>query len=389
MAQSSAGGGVSGTEKDMKFGFDISDLHAGRADGTTRYTFELAKRFPTLAPDVDWHYFSSGNPVKSPLATTGSSATRNVQWHISLWPRYWTQSRLPIDLYRERPDVLFMPIQQLPFIRPGKMKTVCVVHDLAFHIYPEQFTYKDWALQHIFSAYAVREADAIIAVSQATANDIAKYYGRSSGVYVVHHGVDHERFKPPTEQEGQASWEKLTHTYPKLAKPYLLYVGQIQPRKNLIRLIEAFERLTTPTQLVIAGAYGWLNEPIYDRIKMSPAAERIVQTEQVPEELLPVLYGHAEALVLPSLYEGFGMTILEAMAAGCPVVTSTVSSMPEVAGGAAVLVDPLSVDDIVRGITEARERRVELIAAGKERAQSFSWDRTATETLSILQTACQ
>lgn len=374
----------------MRIGFDISDLHAGKADGTTRFTFELAKRFPELAPDVQWLYFSSGNPVKSLLATTGSSATRNVRMHISTWPRYWTQSRLWLDLYKHKPDVLFMPIQQLPYIRPGGMKTVSVVHDLAFHIYPEQFTYKDWALQHIFTSYVAARADHIIAVSQATADDIAKYYGRTDKVTVIHHGVDHKRFLPPqSEEEKTASWAKLLEWQPLLKKPYILYVGQIQPRKNLIRLIEAFEVLSPSSdegvaQLVLAGAHGWLNKPIYDRVKSSSRSSVILTPGRVPEELLPALYWHADVLVLPSLYEGFGMPLLEAMACGVPTVTSHTSAMPEVVGGAAVLVNPMSAEDIGRGIERARADRNRLVAAGISRAAKFSWETCAQRTLSLL-----
>src|SRR5581483_10885512 len=123
------------------------------------------------------------------------------------------------------------------------------------------------------------------------------------------------------------SWHTLMATFPKLAKPYLLYVGQIQPRKNLIRLIEAFERVhpeRPELQLAIAGAHGWLNAAIYQRIKKSPAQDKIAVLGRVTDQLLTPLYWHASALALPSLYEGFGMPILEAMASGCPVVTSNV-----------------------------------------------------------------
>lgn len=364
----------------MKIGFDISDLHAGRADGTTRYTFELAKRLPRLAPEHEWIYFSSGRPSKN-----YSLPTTRYQLVTSPWPRYWTQSRLWLDLYKYRPDVLFMPIQQLPYIRPGPMKTVCVVHDLAFHAYPDQFTYKDWALQHIFTAYVAREADHIIAVSAATAHDVAKCYGRTEKVRVIHHGVDHRRFRPPaSEEEKEIAWHTLRQWRPQLKRPYLLYVGQIQPRKNLLRLIEAWEKLPDVC-LVLAGAHGWLNKSIYDRAKSSSRSHQLLLTGRVPDELLPALYWQAEALVLPSLSEGFGMPLLEAMAAGCPSVTSNTSAMPEVAGGAAVLVDPLSLEDIEQGIRQARARRDELARAGIDRAAEFSWDQTAQQTLSLLQ----
>lgn len=356
----------------MKNGFDVSDLCSGREDGTTRYTFELAKRMPGLSKK-DWHYFA---PCEKTLTSDPSPLSRrgDLRWHSSPWPRYWTQSRLPIDLYRYPVDVMFMPIQQLPFIRPGRMKTVAVVHDLAFHVYPEQFTYKDWMLQHIFTAYACRRADEIIAVSRATADDITKYYGRRENVNVVHHGVDHDKFKPAD----------IT-ARPK--RPYILYVGQIQPRKNISRLVAAFELLSArgeDLKLVIAGGHGWLNSSIFRNIELSPERQHIELTGTVSDEKLVELYQNAEVFALPSLYEGFGMPVLEAMACGAPVVTSNVSSLPEIAGDAAVLVDPESVEEIADGILDAMKRREELRGKGFKRAREFSWDKTAQETLAVI-----
>jgi glycosyltransferase involved in cell wall biosynthesis len=362
----------------MKIGFDVSDLCTGRADGTTRFTQELAKRFPVISAENDWHYFAPGKIDKE---------TSNVNWHSSPWPKYWTQLRLPFDLYKYKPDVLFMPIQQIPYLRPGKMKTVAVIHDLAVHYYPEYFTYKDWLLLHVFSAYAAREADEIITVSQATADDVKKFYGRTNNVHVVHHGVDNERFGLPSEEEKVESWNMLVSKYPNFKKPYILYVGQIQPRKNLVRLIEAFEKVkkdNSELQLVVAGSHGWLNKEIKDRVKESKFKESILMPGRVDDELLPALYWHAEAYVLPSLYEGFGMPILEAFGCGCPVVTSNISSMPEVAGEAAVLVEPRSVDSIAGGINEAIDRKDELKQLGLERVKDFSWDKTTRQVLDVI-----
>jgi glycosyltransferase involved in cell wall biosynthesis len=307
-----------------------------------------------------------------------------VRLHISPWPRFWTQLRFPFELYRYKPDVLFMPIQQLPYLRPRQMKTVCVVHDLAWINFGEYFTAKDWVLQHTFTASVVRGADHLIAVSQATADDIARYYGRTAEVHVVHHGVDHTRFRPPVGEEENRTWEALKQWQPKLQKPYILHVGQIQPRKNLIRLIKAFESQPGDSQLVLAGSHGWLNKPIYERAQKSSVASRILMPGRVPDELLTALYWHADVFVMPSLYEGFGLPVLEAMACGTPTVTSAVSSLPEVAGKAAVLVDPMSVEAIAAGIYTARERRAELLSAGLQQAAKFTWDRTARRIASIL-----
>lgn len=345
----------------MKIAFDVSDLCTNRADGTTRYTKELVKRLPELASEHTWRLLGPCAPYGSP------------------WPKYWTQTKLSFDLYRDRCDVLFMPIQQLPILRP-RMKTVAVVHDLAFHYYPEHFTYKNWALLHLFTAQVAREADQIIAVSAATAQDIDTFYGRRDGVHVIHHGVDMARF-----QAKGVRYPKIK--VPDPLKPYVLFVGQIQPRKNIIRLVEAFERLAEydrELHLVIAGGHGWLQQPILKRIIESPYRERIKRLGPVPDSELPGLYANAEVFVLPSLYEGFGMPILEAMAAGCPVVTSTASSLPEVAGGAAIVVDPTDVVALAEGIQRARRERSELRVKGRQRAAEFTWEKTARETLQVL-----
>ncbi len=365
----------------MHIAFDASDLCTNRADGTTRYTSELVKRLPQLAPQDIWSFLAPcGQPSSAPVAA-------NASWHASPWPKYWTQSRLPLDLFRMRPDVLFMPIQQLPLIRPGKTKIVTVIHDLAVYLYPEQFTYKDWLLLHIFSAQAAREADVVIAVSQVTADDIAHYYGRTKNVFVVHHGVDHQIFRLPSESEREASWDTLKQAHPKLRDQYVLYVGQIQPRKNLIRLIEAFELIKPrhpQVQLVIAGGHGWLKKPILDRVKSSKHEQDILVPGRISDTLLPALYWHASVFALVSLYEGFGIPIIEAMACGTPVVTSNISSMPEVAGNAAVLVDPQHSQSIADGIETALRDGDQYRALGLARAKSFSWDKAAQQTLDVI-----
>lgn len=354
----------------MKIGFDVSDLATGRADGTTRYTRELARRLPSLAPEHEWLLFTPGD-FEMDLAS-------NARKVIAPWPKYWTQLRLPYDIYRQQPDVMFMPIQQLPYVRPGKMKTVAVIHDLAFHEYGEQFTYKDWMLLHVFSAYATRHADAIICVSQATADDVEKFYGRTENVFVVHHGVDLKKF---------AFSSAATNGLKSVRRPYVLFVGQIQPRKNIVRLIEAFEILAREDkdlQLVIAGGHGWLKEPILRRAKDSEFKDRILLPGAVPDDTLPSLYANAEVFVLPSLYEGFGMPVLEAMACGCPVAISSTSSLPEVAGAAAEYFNPLSSPEIAEGIRRARGRRDDLRAMGIKRIGEFSWGDTARQTLDVI-----
>jgi len=368
----------------MIIGFDISDLASNRADGTTRYTKELAKRLPKLSPQHEWLFFC---PSIAP-ALEQELAAANVRILRSPWPKYWTQLRLPVELYRYRPDILFMPIQQLPIIRPGIMRTVAVVHDLAVHKFPRQFTFKDWLLLHIFSAMACRQATRIIAVSKATAMDIARYYGRTSDVKVVGHGIDKNMWRMPQDDyEVQLEAANINKLFDN-TKPYILYVGQIQPRKNLVRLIKAFNLLAheNPTwQLVLVGGHGWKHKTINQAINDSPVKNNIHQLGTVSDKVLRALYWGAQVFVLPSLYEGFGMPILEAMSSGCPVVTSNNSSLLEVAGGAAVLVNATEEESIKQGIKAAISRRNELIKKGIDRVKYISWEETTKQTLAIIE----
>lgn len=368
----------------MKIAIDTSDLCAGHSDGITRYAYELASRLPDMARDDEWFFIAPCDVRSAAPAITKKHNTHIVSSH---WPRWWTQTRFPIDLFRVKPDVLFMPIQQLPVIRPRAMKTVAIVHDLAIHTFPDHFTYKDWLLLHTFSAQVAHEADRIIAVSNATARDIERYYGRSDHVYVIHHGVDHTRFYLPTVNEVENSWNALKTAFPSITKPYILYIGQIQPRKNLIRLIEAFEMVhhdNPELHLVMAGGHGWLRQPIEERVRTSSESSHIHMMGRVEDSLLPTLYWNADVCALVSLQEGFGLPILEAMASGCPVVTSNCSSMPEVAGDAAVLIDPTSTESIAAGIRQAMIKKESLSHQGIERANEFTWEKTTKETLRIL-----
>ena len=361
----------------MNIAFDASDICAGRADGTTRYTRELMARLPQLAQEDTWDFYGPCNSLR-----TGD---RNTCWHSSSAPGAWTQTRFAWDLFWDNPDVLFMPIQQLPILRRKKMRTIAVIHDLAFHEYGPQFRTKDWLLLHTFSAQVAREADIIIAVSDATKQDIKKYYGREKNVHVVHHGIDHARFRVFSDTEKQAGFKKLQETYPDIKQNYMLFVGQIQPRKNIEKLVESFELLKHPElQLVIAGGHGWNNKEIFERIKTSSARKNILLTGAVPDELLPTLYANAGVFVLPSLQEGFGIPIIEAGACGTPVVTSNCSSTKEIMEGAGVLVNPLSAQAIADGVAYALAHREDIANRCVERASQFSWDKTAAETLRII-----
>ena len=262
-------------------------------------------------------------------------------------------------------DVYHCPSPRAPITR-GTPPTVVTIHDLASLRYPETLTRWTRFYERRTLRAVARAAERIIAISSDTANDIENLLEvPSHKLRVIPLGVD-ERF---FARDASAS------PYP---FPYVLFVGSAQPRKNLRRLSIAVERVARhrrDLKLVIAGADAWGNEDV--------AGAHVKFAGPVDDDRLVGLYRHAECTTLVSLHEGFGLPVLEAMAAGSPVVASNVAALPEVAGGAAVLVDPLNVDSIARGIEEAISDRESLARIGTHHAAKFTWQRTAELTMAV------
>jgi glycosyltransferase involved in cell wall biosynthesis len=296
-------------------------------------------------------------------------------------PRLWTHLGLSSAMIRDRPAALFVPSHVIPLAHPGA--SVVTVHDLGYLFEPAAHPPRSRMMLDLTTRWNARVARRIIAVSEQTRRDLVERYRvAAEKIAVAHSGVNLDRF--------HATAYGHPSDPPHIPTPYLLFLSTVQPRKNLIRLIEAFEMLDRPDlHLVVGGKPGWLSGPSEERILRSSARSRIIRLGHVPDETVPSLYNAAEAFVLPSLYEGFGMGIFEAMASACPVVTSNVSSMPEVAGGAAVLVnphDPASIrDGILRAIDPAIRPR--LIKEGLERVSEFTWERAARQTMAVIQDA--
>jgi glycosyltransferase involved in cell wall biosynthesis len=236
---------------------------------------------------------------------------------------------------------------------------------------------------------SVRRADFIIADSENTRNDLVVLLGvRPSSVAVVPGGVE-ERFKPVTDPE------QLRRARKKLGvgdSAFVLAIGVLEPRKNLNRLMDAFvalkQRGNVPAdlKLVLAGGKGWLYDEIFDHHAASPARDDILMPGFVSDDALPAIYSAADVLAFPSLYEGFGLPLLEAMACGTPVVASRASCLPEVAEGAALLVDPMNVEGLTGELELAlldQHVRARLIEQGRRRAAEYSWHRAAKELLAV------
>jgi len=295
----------------------------------------------------------------------------------------WDYIKLPIHIQKERLEVVIFPKDIIPPIMHFfKIKKVVISHDLGYFIKSSgYYPLKDTLYRKIFMNYSLRNADRIIAVSKNTKSEILNYFSiPQKKIEIIYEGVE-KRYK---KKNNPSFLDKIRQKY-NLNRTFIFYSGSISPRKNLFRLIKAFEKIQEKTncELVIAGNKMWNNKKEMEIIRKN---SKIKILGFVPEEDLVALYNLAEVYVYPSLYEGFGLPILEAQACGCPVITSNVSSMPEVAGKGAVLVNPHSVNEIadaMEKVLKDKKLRDKLIKEGYKNVKRFSWEKCARETLKL------
>jgi len=378
----------------IKIGIHAADLCHDRIDGTRIYLMNMLKRFGTLEPNTRFHIYLKGkiNPQLS------FQIYPNYTLHESSFPFYWTQLKLPAFLKKTKPQVLWMPMHNLPRWRPRGIKTVITIHDLAFKMFPNLFPKKDLKLLNRLTDYAVKKADRIIAVSRSTQKDICQIYGIDPAkVRVIYHGYDKHIFHLPSQaQKNNVPAVKKKYQIPDNA-PYIIYVGALQPRKNLGILVNAFERLKTiqyfsKFKLVLAGGEAWMTDDLKAQINISPQRENIILTGGFHTNDLPYLLWGSRAFVFPSLYEGFGIPIIEAMACGVPVVSAKNSSLTEVGGNACQYFDSKNSQDLafkLREIFLNKGKKKKMIESGLERVKNFSWDKTARETYEYLEEIAQ
>jgi len=292
----------------------------------------------------------------------------------------------PFLRFLDANDVLFAP-NFFPHRTqaPWGAATVATVHDLAFAVMPEMVAPETLNEISARLPMALYRSERIIAVSDATREDLTIHLGVSRRrLHTIHEGLDPHFADDPIDDN--ADDEDLPHRY-------LLFVSTLEPRKNVAALIRAFSLLVDwgyPGHLLLAGRWGWRTEAIRAELAASQARDRVVHLDYVERERLPRLYRRADALLFPSWMEGFGLPILEAMACGTPVVTSGRSAMPEVAGGAAVYVDPerpQGIASAVEALLTDEQHRRRLIELGRERARRFSWSATAAATAQVLRQA--
>lgn len=360
-----------------------------RQAGLSRYIYELLTRLPPLRPTARFTAFTGNAPIPDDFSTAP-----NLHFAHSFFPTVrapiriaWEQTILPFASAKLGFDVLFCPVNVRPLISP--CPTAITVHDVVFLRYPQAFHPLKRLYLTAMTSWSARHASHVIAVSESTRQDVINLLKVSPRrVTTIHNGVG-AQFRPaPPEQKAAFRQAKGIHGRA------ILYVGTLEPRKNLPTLIEAFSHIANDPEfgdvtLLIGGSKGWYYKEIFataERLGLT-ARGRVRWLGRVPDDELSLWYNIANVCAYPSLYEGFGLPPLEAMACGTPVIASDTSALPEVVGTAGILLEPTNVQTWANALSKVlsdNDFASNLSRAGLQQASRFSWERTAAETAAIL-----
>ncbi|MDD4996206.1 MAG: glycosyltransferase family 1 protein [Patescibacteria group bacterium] len=384
----------------MRIGIDcrtILNPEKGEGAGLGHYTYQLVRHLLKIDKKNTYFLFFDRSVQRKRL---DKFRQKNVlikffpfKQYKKLLPNDYTYFLINAALAREKLDVFHSPTPSLPLFYKGS--SVVTVHDLFGYKLPELFNGQESKIFGKTIPDVLKKTDRIIAVSKATAKDLEEiFHLDKQKIKVIYHGLDQRFFKKRKSIE----INKIKKKY-KIGDNYLLFLGTFEKRKNIIRLIGAYERWRnglvrgvalkkdlSAYQLVLAGGKGQESENIRKRIKKSKYKKDIIVPGYIPSNDLGRLFSGATAFIFPSLYEGFGLPIIEAMAKRIPVITSNVSSLPEISQKAAFLVDPYNVAQIAQAINDIltnKNLNKKLKEKGSKRAKDFSWDKCARETLNV------
>ncbi|HRH32556.1 MAG TPA: glycosyltransferase family 1 protein [bacterium] len=422
----------------MLIGIDASRANRNHKSGTEWYSYYLIRALADL--DKHNHYILyTDTPIKDGLADLTANGEKvpsmpsvkldgfqkirsphhNFQAKVLAWPFrfFWTQARLSLEMLWHRPDVLFIPAHALPIVHPKK--SVVTIHDIGFrcdeNLYEKirigaqsrrnhrfvnyvvrilslgryganSFDYLEWSTR-----YTLKKAKQVIAISDFTKNELISTYGTSEKkIKVIYNGYPKQLYKPLPHDHTSA------HVLARcgITKPYLFYVGRLEKKKNIAILIEAFASLKHRRgkdfihKLCLVGDASFGFDEIKYTIQEYNLEKDIIVTGWVAEKDLPYIFAQADAFVFPSNYEGFGIPLLQAMATRTPIAASNTASIPEVAASAAVFFDPKNSEamaDALEKVLFDQSIREQLIQAGQIRIKDFSWEKTARETLELIE----
>jgi glycosyltransferase involved in cell wall biosynthesis len=371
----------------MRIGIDgryIQDHYPGIG----RYTYNLASRLPEVAQDTEFVLLHDPRLANTRYDVERLSRHAKLEVVTIDIPTVSVQEQYELRslVNRLSLDLLHSPYLIMPYYLP--CPSVVTVYDLIPLIYPQYLPHRwaSWVLRAATSL-AVRRAGQIIAISESTKRDLTRLLGAARGKTTAIPLAADERFRPLEREQ----WGEVVRSY-SLPERYVLYMGINKPHKNLVFLLRVFSRLSTDARLVLAGKEDPRYPQAREEARRLGLADRVLFLGEISDTDLPALYNGAQTFVFPSLYEGFGLPVLEAMACGVPVVCSNTSSMPEIVGDAAITLDPQDTDAWVAALTEVlgkEDLRAQMRMKGLERAETFSWQETATQTWQVYQDALE
>ncbi|MBL7204396.1 MAG: glycosyltransferase family 4 protein [Desulfobacteraceae bacterium] len=364
----------------MKIGVDARPL-SYQLTGIGVYLKHLLDEIQKIDHQNDYYLISNG-PIDYDLNNPRWSKVAG-RLNRKLLSTLWMQVNVPIIAAKMNFDLFWGSRHHLPLLLSPGIKTVVTVHDVVNRLYPGTMALPNLLVERSLMKLSLKRAGAIIADSRSTAADIKNKLGiNTNKIDTIHLGTPVFPREPKRDLEQRNS----------IPSKYFLFVGSLDPRKNFERIFKAFERLKPLSQglhLVIVGGEGWKNKKFLKMIRTHPLKTHIHITGYLLRDRLVSYYENAICLMFPSLYEGFGLPILEGMSCGTPVITSDTSSMPEIAGDAALLVDPYDIGaiaDAMNSLMRDNQLRERLIIRGFERVKQFSWRKSAEQTLRVFNT---
>lgn len=357
----------------MVIGIDASRAFLKKRTGIEEYAYKTIKHLRGVISEADTVILYVPKKLKIrngklEMITNPIDFSLPKNWSVcAIWaPRFWTQIGLSFEMLLYRPDVLFVPAHTVPFIHPKK--TIVTIHGLEYEFCPGAYSLWERLYMRCSIRFSCRAAKTVICVSENTKKDVMWLYGvPEEKIVVIHEGYESIFQSDPKAQT-------------KKSKPYLLFIGRLEERKNIVRIIEAFEMLKAkhgiPHQIVLIGKPGFGYNRIACKLETVSCKQDVLELGYVSEKEKWDILKNADVFLFPTLYEGFGIPVLEAQSVGVPVVTSNISSLPEVAGAGAVYADPQSVESIVMGVQRVlsdKGFRDDIIEKATHNVSHFGW----------------